>query len=59
MVEAVPYLKNGGYFLFEIGFDQHQAVEQLVKPEVWKLLDIYSDLQGTPRTVALEKSSSN
>lgn len=59
LVESRAYLKNGGHFLFEIGFDQHRAVEQLVDPTVWKLLDIYSDLQGIPRTVALEKSGSN
>jgi len=59
LVESGAYLKNGGHFLFEIGIDQHRAVEQLVDTAVWKLLDIYSDLQGIPRTVALEKSGSN
>ena len=59
LVEAGGYLKGGGHFLFEIGFDQHQAVEQLVDPGLWKLLDIYSDLQGIPRTVALEKLRSS
>jgi len=55
LVDAGAYLKSGGHFLFEIGFDQHHAVEQLVDPGLWKLLNIYSDLQGIPRTVALEK----
>ncbi len=59
LIDAGPYLKSGGHFLFEIGLNQHQAVEQLVDPGLWKLLDIYSDLQGIPRTVALEKLSSN
>ena len=59
LVDAGAYLKSGGHFLFEIGFDQHQAIEQLVDPGLWKLLDIYSDLQGIPRTVALEKLRSN
>jgi release factor glutamine methyltransferase len=59
LVEAAAYLKSGGHFLFEIGFDQHRLVEQLVDPAVWKLLGIYSDLQGIPRTVVLEKSGSN
>ena len=53
--DARAFLKSGGHFLFEIGFDQRQAVEQLVDPALWKLVDIYSDLQGIPRTVALEK----
>lgn len=57
--EAGDFLKTGGHFVFEIGFDQRQAVEQLVDRRVWQLLGIYSDLQGLPRTVALEKLSSN
>ena len=59
LVDAGAYVKSGGHFLFEIGLNQHQAVEQLVDPGLWKLLNIYSDLQGIPRTVALEKLSSN
>ena len=52
---AASFLKTGGYFLFEIGFNQAAPVEQLVDPKIWKLLDIYKDLQGIPRTVALQK----
>jgi release factor glutamine methyltransferase len=59
LAEAAAFLKAGGYFLFEIGFDQHQAVEQLIDRRVWKLLDIHKDLQGIPRTVALEKLDPN
>lgn len=59
LVEAGAHLKTGGHFLFEIGYDQREAVESLIKPMVsggaWRLLDIYSDLQGIPRTVALRK----
>jgi release factor glutamine methyltransferase len=56
LVDAVNYLKPGGHFLFEIGFDQREAVEQLIDKKAWKLMDIHDDLQGIPRTVALEKS---
>jgi release factor glutamine methyltransferase len=55
--ESVNFLKAGGHFLFEIGYDQSAAVEQLLDPEIWKLIGIYEDLQGIPRTVALEKLS--
>jgi release factor glutamine methyltransferase len=55
LVEAGSFLKTGGHFLFEIGFDQSEAVEQLIDRNTWKLLEIYNDLQGIPRTVALEK----
>jgi release factor glutamine methyltransferase len=57
LVESVDFLKTGGHFLFEIGYDQSQAVRQLIDPKIWSLLDIYEDLQGIPRTVALRKLS--
>jgi release factor glutamine methyltransferase len=57
LVESAMFLKTGGHFLFEIGFDQGEAVHQLIDPKIWKLIDIYVDLQGIPRTVALEKLS--
>jgi release factor glutamine methyltransferase len=53
--EAPRFLKTGGYLLFEIGFNQAALVERLINPKVWKLLHIYKDLQGIPRTVALQK----
>jgi release factor glutamine methyltransferase len=55
LIEAPSFLKTGGNFLFEIGFTQSEKVEQLIDRKTWKLLDIYADLQGIPRTVALEK----
>jgi release factor glutamine methyltransferase len=59
LADAGAFLHTGGYFLFEIGFDQHQAVEQLIDRRVWKLLDVHKDLQGIARTVALEKLDPN
>jgi len=59
LAEAGTYLSPGGHLLFEIGFDQSAAVESLIAPMVasgsWNLLHIYPDLQGIPRTVALQK----
>jgi release factor glutamine methyltransferase len=56
LLEAGSFLKTGGHLLFEIGFDQSAAVEQLIDPDTWRLLNIYNDLQGIPRTVVLKKS---
>ena len=53
--EASHYLVEHGYLLFEIGFDQHEAVERLIDTRLWEVLDIHKDLQGIPRTVALRK----
>lgn len=55
LIEASSFLKTDGNFLFEIGFTQSEKVEQLIDRKTWKLLEIYTDLQGIPRTVALEK----
>ena len=52
---ATEFLKSGGYLLFEIGFDQHAAVAELIDSAPWELLDIHQDLQGIPRTVVLKK----
>jgi release factor glutamine methyltransferase len=53
--ESCDYLKSGGFLIFEMGFDQHDAVKELIDEKAWKLLEIYDDLQGIPRTVALMK----
>ena len=55
LLDAVRFVKPGGHLLFEIGFDQGAAVEELIDPNIWKLLDIHKDLQSIPRTVALQK----
>lgn len=57
LVESIPFLRTGGHLLFEIGFDQGEAIEKLIDPKMWKLIEIYVDLQCIPRTVALEKLS--
>jgi methylase of polypeptide subunit release factors len=40
----------------EIGFDQGEAVESLVKNSAWSLREIRPDLQGIPRIVVLKKA---
>jgi release factor glutamine methyltransferase len=55
IMDAPRFLDANGYLLMEIGFDQHEAVGNLIDPRVWELLDIHKDLQGIPRTVALRK----
>jgi release factor glutamine methyltransferase len=56
LIEDVPrFLCAGGHFLLEIGYDQHEAVRNLIDTQVWELLDIHKDLQGIPRIVSLRK----
>jgi len=53
--EAAPFVRRGGHFVFEIGFSQNAAVEQLVKREVWELTETRRDLQGIARAVVLQR----
>ena len=57
LLDAGSYLKPAGFLLFEIGFDQAAVVEKLIDRRVWRLLAIHPDLQGIPRTIALQKAA--
>ncbi|MDQ1613430.1 MAG: release factor glutamine methyltransferase [Pyrinomonadaceae bacterium] len=54
VAEAPRFIRAGGHLIFEIGYDQHEAIARLVHPNVWTLLDIRRDLQGIPRVVVLQ-----
>jgi release factor glutamine methyltransferase len=53
--ETPAFLKHNGHLIMEIGFDQGEAVRELVDNRVWRLLDIKPDLQCIPRIVVLQK----
>jgi release factor glutamine methyltransferase len=54
--DAPAFLKDEGHMIFEIGFDQGEAVKELVDVSVWRLCEIKPDLQGIPRIVILRKN---
>ena len=56
LVDAPVFLQSKGYLLFEIGFNQGEAVQELIKTKVWTLTNILPDLQGIPRIVVLQKN---
>lgn len=58
LLDSGAFVKAGGHLLMEIGFDQGEAVGRLIGRTSWKLLDIHQDLQGIPRIVALQKTTS-
>jgi release factor glutamine methyltransferase len=53
--EAPAFLNQNGHLIMEIGFDQGEAVHQLIDANVWELLEIRPDLQCIPRIVVLRK----
>src|SRR5258706_3252284 len=54
LLEARPFLRSSGHFVFEVGFEQSAAVEKLIDLRVWKLIEIRPDLQRIPRTFVLQ-----
>ena len=54
--ESPAFLRDNGYLLMEIGFDQGETVQQLIDPNAWTLKEIRPDLQGIPRIVVLQKN---
>jgi len=53
ITEAPKFLRKDGHLLLEIGFDQGEAVRELIQISKFKLLEIRPDLQGIPRIVIL------
>jgi len=53
--EGPAFIKPNGHLLMEIGFDQGEAVESLVRNSAWSLQEVRPDLQGIPRIVVLQK----
>jgi release factor glutamine methyltransferase len=55
--DAWDFVNPNGYFLFEMGFDQNEAVLALVSQSKWKLIEVLDDLQSIPRIVVLQKTA--
>jgi release factor glutamine methyltransferase len=53
--DAPDFLTANGYLVFEIGFDQPEAVKELIDHAAWEMIELRKDLQGIPRTVVLQK----
>lgn len=53
--DSPQFLKPNGHLLMEIGFDQGEAVQNLLDVTVWEVLEVRPDLQGIPRIVVLRK----
>lgn len=54
--DGPAFIKPNGHLIMEIGFDQGEAVENLVKDSAWSLREIRPDLQGIPRIMVVQKA---
>ena len=50
-----PALKEGGYLIFEYGFDQAQAVRKLLFGEEYRIVKEIVDTAGNPRGIIVQK----
>jgi release factor glutamine methyltransferase len=56
--QAVPRLRMGGHLIFEFGFGQDEAVEELIGTRAGlTLLGLHRDLQGIARTAVAKRTS--
>jgi release factor glutamine methyltransferase len=53
--QAMRYIKPGGTLLFEIGYDQGEAVQALLKVAGFSEIRLMKDLSGLDRVVCAEK----
>lgn len=49
--QSIEYLLDGGYLLYEIGYDQGEAVAELMKVRGFKSVEVLQDLTGLDRVV--------
>jgi release factor glutamine methyltransferase len=56
LTDAPAFIRDHGHLVMEIGFDQGEAVSELVNPTLWTLKHLLPDLQGIPRMVVLQKN---
>lgn len=52
---AKKYLKKGGYLAFEIGFNQNEAVTEILKKLDYKDIKHYKDINGKDRVIIARK----
>ena len=54
--DAPGFLNPDGHLIMEIGFDQGEAVQALIDPKFWRLVEIRPDLQSIPRILVIQKT---
>lgn len=55
--DAPTYLKDGGWLIFEIGYDQGEALEQMMKDRGFINIEVVKDLAGLNRVVIGKKKT--
>jgi release factor glutamine methyltransferase len=55
LAEGFDYIRAGGYLVCEIGYNQLDAITEMVAASRWQLIDVTHDLQGIPRTLTLRR----
>lgn len=53
LIEGLPYVRQNGFLICEIGYTQLDAIQQMIDPKLWRLEEVTNDLQGIPRTLTI------
>lgn len=59
LADGSKWVRPDGYLVLEIGYDQLDAIRDIIAASEWELVDVTSDLQGIPRTLTLRGPSGN
>lgn len=51
LMQAMPYVRRGGFFCFEIGYDQGARLRELMKQSGLTRIDLSQDLAGKDRAI--------
>lgn len=51
VTDSPKFLRENGYLLMEIGFNQSEKVKQMFSDQIWQSVEILPDLQGISRMV--------
>lgn len=57
--ESLPFVKTGGWLVCEIGYNQLEAISEMIDPRAWNLVEVTEDLRGIPRTLTIKKVMSD
>jgi release factor glutamine methyltransferase len=56
LAEGVTYAGPAGHLVCEIGYNQLEAITEMVGASGWQTVDVIPDLQGIPRTLTIRRA---
>ena len=54
-VDGLTYVRQGGYLMCEMGYNQIGMISDMIDPAKWQIADVIEDLQGFPRVLVMRR----